>query len=212
MKASGHLRYQHYFTSQNSLLFGIELHGMEGVVLVSGEHTEWKAWCWWVVSTRNGRRGAGEHTEWKAWCWWAHGMGGASTFTNGMQSQANKSKVPSFQLTNILGGSVIWQQRTDRMGYVHTFMHTYIHTHTHIHTYTHTYIHTYLYTHIHTYIYTYVRIYIHTHIHTYIHTYILIYTHTYRHTYIHTALKIIYTGAILPLLLYGAPVWKKAMD
>ena len=28
----------------------------------------------------------------------------------------------------------------------------------------------------------------------------------------HAALKIIYTGAILPLLLYGAPVWKKAVD
>jgi len=28
----------------------------------------------------------------------------------------------------------------------------------------------------------------------------------------HAALKIIYTGAILPLILYGAPVWKKAMD
>jgi cbb3-type cytochrome oxidase subunit 1 len=28
----------------------------------------------------------------------------------------------------------------------------------------------------------------------------------------HEALKIIYTGGILPLLLYGAPVWEKAMD
>jgi hypothetical protein len=28
----------------------------------------------------------------------------------------------------------------------------------------------------------------------------------------HTALKTIYTGGILPLLLYGAPVWKKAID
>jgi hypothetical protein len=28
----------------------------------------------------------------------------------------------------------------------------------------------------------------------------------------HAALKTIYTGAILPLLLYGAPVWKKAID
>jgi len=28
----------------------------------------------------------------------------------------------------------------------------------------------------------------------------------------HAALKTIYTGRILPLLLYGAPVWKKAID
>jgi hypothetical protein len=28
----------------------------------------------------------------------------------------------------------------------------------------------------------------------------------------HTALKTIYTGGILPLLLYGAPVWRRAMD
>jgi len=28
----------------------------------------------------------------------------------------------------------------------------------------------------------------------------------------HAALKTIYTGAILSLLLYGAPVWKKAID
>ena len=28
----------------------------------------------------------------------------------------------------------------------------------------------------------------------------------------HTALKTIYTGGILPLLSYGTPVWKKAID
>ena len=28
----------------------------------------------------------------------------------------------------------------------------------------------------------------------------------------HAALKSIYTGAILPLLLYGAPIWYKAID
>jgi cbb3-type cytochrome oxidase subunit 1 len=28
----------------------------------------------------------------------------------------------------------------------------------------------------------------------------------------HAALKTIYTGGILPLLLYGAPVWRKAID
>jgi len=28
----------------------------------------------------------------------------------------------------------------------------------------------------------------------------------------HATLKIIYTGGILPLLLYGAPVWMKALD
>jgi hypothetical protein len=28
----------------------------------------------------------------------------------------------------------------------------------------------------------------------------------------HAALKTLYTGGILPLLLYGAPVWKKAID
>jgi len=28
----------------------------------------------------------------------------------------------------------------------------------------------------------------------------------------HVALKTIYTGGILPLLLYGAPVWRKAID
>jgi len=28
----------------------------------------------------------------------------------------------------------------------------------------------------------------------------------------HAALKTIYTVAILPLLLYGAPVWKNAID
>jgi len=28
----------------------------------------------------------------------------------------------------------------------------------------------------------------------------------------HAALKAIYTGAILPLLLYGAPIWHKAID
>jgi len=28
----------------------------------------------------------------------------------------------------------------------------------------------------------------------------------------HAALKTIYTGRILPLLLYGAPVWRKAID
>jgi hypothetical protein len=28
----------------------------------------------------------------------------------------------------------------------------------------------------------------------------------------HAALKAIYTGGILPLLLYGAPLWKKAID
>jgi hypothetical protein len=28
----------------------------------------------------------------------------------------------------------------------------------------------------------------------------------------HAALKTIYTGGILPLLLYGTPVWRKAID
>jgi len=28
----------------------------------------------------------------------------------------------------------------------------------------------------------------------------------------HAALKTIYTGGILPLLLYGAPIWRKAID
>jgi len=28
----------------------------------------------------------------------------------------------------------------------------------------------------------------------------------------HAALRTIYTGGILPLLLYGAPVWKKAIN
>jgi len=28
----------------------------------------------------------------------------------------------------------------------------------------------------------------------------------------HTALKTIYTGGILPLILYGAPVWKGVLD
>ena len=44
--------------------------------------------------------------------------------------------------------------------------------------------------------------YIHTYVHTYIHTCM----HTYTHI-CHEALRTIYTGGILPLLLYGAPVW-----
>jgi hypothetical protein len=28
----------------------------------------------------------------------------------------------------------------------------------------------------------------------------------------HEALKTIYTGGILPLILYGAPVWKSVLD
>jgi hypothetical protein len=86
---------------------------------------------------------------------------------------------------------------------------------------------------IHTYIRTYIRIYIHTH--TYIHTYILDSKLSFRDHITYTtekcsklifaltrsakltwglgcvALKIIYTGAKLPLLLYGAPVWVNAI-
>ena len=49
MTASGQWRYRNYLSRQNCLLYGIKLHGMEGVVLVS----IWSEGCF----------GAGEHME-----------------------------------------------------------------------------------------------------------------------------------------------------
>jgi len=79
---------------------------------------------------------------------------------------------------------------------------TYVHTHIHVHAYIHirTIIHT------NTYIHTYIK-----HTQTYIHAYIHTHTHTHNWGLSHKALKTIYVGGILPLPLYGAPVWTGAM-